>query len=163
MARIHFSKCIILAIFRVTICSYWSYMALLVPPIEDLVLLAHFQWLMGPLKQKLGEKLGKNLKNPFFSQFPWLDMAIFMPKICLNWPNVVPLVPPERYFDGQVCFYKFLGPLNGENEKKVTKSIFHFAFQATTVSSRCKIFDLNAHFGCSLGPCWGIGICKVVS
>ena len=87
----------------------------------------------------------------------------FIPKICLNWPNVVPLVPPERYFDGQVCFYKFLGPLNGENEKKVTKSIFHFAFQATTVSSRCKIFDLNAHFWCSLGPCWGIGICKVVS
>ena len=121
MARIHFSKCIILAIFRVTICSYWSYMALLVPPIEYLVVLAHFQWLMGPLKQKFGEKLRKNLKNPFFSQFPWLDMAIFMPKICLNWSNVVPLVPRERYFDGQVCLFKFLGPLNGEYWKEMRK------------------------------------------
>ena len=97
-------------------------MALLVPPIEDLVLLARFQWLMGPLKQKFGEKLRKNLKNPFFSPFPWLDMAIFMPKICLNWSNVVPLVPRERYFDGQVCLFKFLGPLNGEYWKKREKS-----------------------------------------
>ena len=77
--------------------------------------------LMGPLKLKFGGKLRKNLKNPFFSQFPWLDKAIFIPKICLNWPNVVPLMPPERYFDGQVCFYKFLGPLNGEYWKKMRK------------------------------------------
>ena len=39
---------------------------------------------------------------------------------------MVLLVPPVRYFDGQVCFYRFLGPLdtkNGEILRKKLKKI----------------------------------------
>ena len=47
----------------------------------------------------------------------------------------------------------------GKNEKKAQKLIF----QASVVILTCKKFDLKALFWCSLGPWWGIGICKVVS
>ena len=79
---------------------------------------------------------------------------------------MVLLVPPVRYFDGQVCFQRFMGALdgkNGKNEKKVKKLIFPTTFQAFLVTSRCKKIDLKALFWCSLGPWWGIGLCKVVS
>ena len=80
-----------------------------------------FSMVNGSIETKFWRKIEKNLKNPYFSQFPWLDVAIFMPKICLNWPNMVHLVPRERYFDGQVCFFKFLGPLNGEYWREMRK------------------------------------------
>ena len=47
--------------------------------------------------------------------------------------------------------------------EKVKNLIFRTSFQAIMVTSRLKKSDLNAQFWCSLGPWWGIGICKVVS
>ena len=47
----------------------------------------------------------------------------------------------------------------GKSEKKAKK----LTFQAFMVISTCKKFDLKAQFWCSLGPWWGIGICKFVS
>ena len=64
-----------------------------------------------------------------------------------------------KYFYGQAHFYRFLGPLYTKNEKKAQKLIF----QAFVVILTCKKIDLKALFWCSLGPWWGIGICKVVS
>ena len=47
----------------------------------------------------------------------------------------------------------------GKSEKKAKK----LTFQAFMVVSTCEKFDLKAQFWCSLGPWWGIGICKFVS
>ena len=54
--------------------------------------------------------------------FLTLDLAISRPKTCSSWPNVVLLVLTVRYFDGQVPFYRFLGPLDTKNLEKWEKS-----------------------------------------
>ena len=93
MARIHFSKYIIVAIFTVNICSYWSY-GTAGAPNRGFSFASSFSMVNGSIETKIGGKIGKNLENPVnFHGWMW-------PKFCLNWPNVVPLVPPKRYFDG---------------------------------------------------------------
>ena len=99
-------------------------------------------------------------------QFPWLDMAIFRPKTFSHWPNMALPVPPKRYFDWQVCFYRFLGLLDRNNWEKVRKkSKSDFSGCISCFQGQFKVleFDPWARFWCSLGPWWGIGICKVVS
>ena len=63
----------------------------------------------------------KKSKNLFFKQFPWSDMGIFRPKKCSKRPNMVLLVPPVRYFDGQVGFYRFLSLLDRTKWEKLRK------------------------------------------
>ena len=72
-------------------------------------------------------------------------------------------MPLVRYFDGQVYFYRFLGPLGTKNGEKLKKNPKKLIFQAFMVISTCEKFDLKAQFWCSLSPWWGIGLCKVVS
>ena len=68
-----------------------------------------------------------------------------------------------KYFYGQAHFYRFLGPLYTKNWGKMRKKAQKLIFQAFVVILTCEKFDLKALFWCSLGPWWGIGICKVVS
>ena len=99
-------------------------------------------------------------------QFPWLDMAILRPKTCPHWPEMAFPVPPKRYFDRQVCFYRLLGPLdqkNGEKVRKKSKSDFSGLVSGFQGHFKLLKFDPRARFWSSLGPWWGIGICKVVS
>ena len=102
-----------------------------------------FYWFLGQLDTESDKKLRKKSKNPFFRQFPWLDMAILRPKTCPHWPEMAFPVPPKRYFDRQVCFYRLLGPpdqKNGEKVKIKSKSDFSglvSAFQAFRVTSNC--------------------------
>ena len=72
-------------------------------------------------------------------------------------------MPLVRYFDGQVYFYRFLGPLGTKNGGKLKKNPKKLIFQAFMVTSRCKKFDLKAQFWCSLGLWRGMGMCKCVS
>ena len=67
-----------------------------------------------------------------------------------------------KYFYGQAHFYRFLGPLYTKNLGKMRKKAQKLIFQAFVVILTCEKFDLKALFWCSLGPQWGIGICKVV-
>ena len=102
----------------------------------------------------------------FFSQFPWWEMGFFMPKTGSNWPHMAIPVPPARYFNGGIGFHRFLGHWTENIEKnweKVKKSISHALLQAIMVTSNCGKIGPNTQFWCSLGPWWGIGICKVVS
>ena len=74
------------------------------------------------------------------------------------------LVPPVRHCDGQVCFYRFLRPLDTKNERKTDKKAKKkMIFQALTVTSRTKKFNLKAQFWCTMGLWWGTGICKSFS
>ena len=72
--------------------------------------------------KEVGRIWEKSKKKWFFSQLSWLNMAISRPETCSHWPRLALLVPPGRYFDGRVCCYKFLGPLNTKNWKKLKKS-----------------------------------------
>ena len=59
--------------------------------------------------------------TPHLAFFQGLDMAIFRAKICSTWPEMVPVVPPARYFDALICFHRCTGPWTTKNWKKVEK------------------------------------------
>ena len=108
----------------------------------------------------------KKLKNPFFRQFPWLDMAILRPKTCPHWPEMAFPVPPNRYFDWQVYFTGFwvhCTKKNGGKVRKKSKSDFSDLVSGFQGHFKLLKFDPRTRFWSSLGPWWGIGICKVVS
>ena len=80
-----------------------------------------FYSFLGPLDRENGKKLRKKQRNLFFKQLPWSVMGIFRPKKCSKRPNMVLLVPPVRYFDGQVGFYRFLSLLDRTKWEKLRK------------------------------------------
>ena len=81
----------------------------------------YFNRFLGPLDGESLKKIRKKSKNPLFSQFPWLDIGISWPEKCSKRPNMALPVPPVRYFDGRVGFYRFLGTLDGKSLKKLRK------------------------------------------
>ena len=120
---------------------------------------------LGPLDRKNWKELRKKSKNRFFRHFSWLDMAISRTKTCSHWPKMVLLVPPVRYYIGQVCFYRFLGPLGTKYWKKLRKKSknnfsdpipgIHGHFKVRKISSKSSILVL---FG-SLEGFWDMPSC----
>ena len=69
--------------------------------------------------EKIGRNWEKRGKMIFHALF--MDMDLSWPQTCSHWPKMVVLVPPVRYFNRQVCFYRFLGPLGTKYWKKLRK------------------------------------------
>ena len=109
-----------MTIFRPKTCSHLPNMALPVPPVRYFNGQVCFYRFQGPLDRKKWKELRKIEKNQFFRHFPWLDMDLSQPKTCSHWPKMVLLVPQVRYFNGQVCFYRFQGPLDTKYWKKLS-------------------------------------------
>ena len=111
-----------MAIVRSKTCYNLPNVASLVPPVRYFDGQTGLHRFLGPLDRKNWKESRKKSKNRFFRHFSWLDMAISRPKTCSHWPKMVLLVPPVRYFDGQVCFYWFLRPLDTKRRGKMRKN-----------------------------------------
>ena len=105
-----------MVISRPRTCSHFPNMVLLEPPVR------YFdgQFCFYRFLVSMGKNWEK-IKKSIFRQFLLFDKAISRPKTWSYWPKMVLLVFLVRYFDGQVHFYWFLGPLNTKNWKKLRK------------------------------------------
>ena len=101
-----------------------------------------------------GSNFDKKLENPFFRQFPWLDMGIYRPKNPFNWPNIALNVSPVRYFDGQVGFHRFLGSLDVNNQKKMRKKSKNPFFRPHSRTSRSLQSAKNLTQELNCGTLW---------
>ena len=73
------------------------------------------------------------------------------------------LCAPNEVFLWASTFLQVSGSIGYKELGKMRKKAKKLIFQAFMVILTCKKFDLKAQFWCSLGPWWGIGLCKVVS
>ena len=116
--------------------------------------------------QKYGRNLKKLQKSEFSASFQGLDMAIFRAKICSTWPEMVPVVPPARYFDALICFHRCTGPWTTKNWKKVEK-IAKNQFSRPNLQGLVRLRGAKiwskGQIWCSLGSGRGFGICQPVS
>ena len=141
-------------------------MVLVVPLTRYFDAINCFHRCTGPMSPKILKKVEKFAKIRFFSQFSGLDMAIFRAKICSTWPEMVPVVPPARYFDALICFQRIEvhGPQKiGRKLKKLQKINFPGQICRDWCAWEVLKSDPKVGFWCSLGSGRGFGICKPVS
>ena len=91
--------------------------------------------------EKIGRNWEKRKKMIFHALF--MDMDLSWPQTCSHWPKMVVLVLPVRYFNGQVCFYRFLGPLDTKYWKKLRKkSKNDFSDQISGIRGHFKVGEI---------------------